>query len=135
MTAIALVTADRVHAVEPLWQKTLVAAEAITAGMAVRIDTAGKFTKANGSTTTEVRMWGIALQTKAAGEALTALRMGTMDGYDLSGMAYDAPVYLSDTDGMLDTAAGTQPLVVGRVVPGTAVTVTTAYDKILSVEL
>jgi hypothetical protein len=135
MTAIALVTANRVSVVEPIWQKTLVAAEAIVAGAPVRIDTAGKFTNANGTTTTENRVWGVGTRTVAAGEPLTAVRNGTLDGYDLSGMAYDAPVYLSDTDGRLDTAAGTVSTVVGRVVPGTSTTLGTAYDKILSVEL
>src|SRR6476646_4988632 len=107
MTAIALVTANRVSVVESVWQKTLVAEEAITAGAPVRIDTAGKFTNSNGTTTTENRAWGIATKTVAAGEAVIAVRNGTMDGFDLSGLAYDAPVYLSDTDGRLDTAAGT----------------------------
>lgn len=137
MTAIALVTAARVAVVGiPIQQLTAPAVEAIVAGAPVRLDTAtGKFTNSNGTTAPEARVWGIATRSAAAGEAVTAIRRGLLDGYDLSGLAYDAPVYLSDTDGRLDTAAGTVSTPIGRVVPGTSVTTVTAYDKILSVEL
>ena len=133
---IALVTADRVEIVESTVQMTLPAVEAITAGMAVRIDTAsGKWTKANGSAAGEARAWGVATRTVAAGGALTAIRLGVMDGWDLSAMDYDAPVYLSDTDGRLSTVAGTTSVVMGRVIAVSGSTLGTAYDKILSVEV
>lgn len=136
MTAIALITANRVEVVDSIRQMTLPAAEAITAGAPVRLDTSsGKFTNSNGTTAPEARIWGIATRTVVAGEALTAIRNGVMDGFDLSGMNYDATVYLSDTDGRLDTAAGTVSTVVGRVIPATGTTLGTAFDKILSVEL
>jgi hypothetical protein len=135
MADIALVTANRVKVVESLRQRTLPAAEAIVAGGAVRIDTSGKFTPANGTTATEAAIWGIATKTVAAGEGLTAIRNGSMDGWDLSALAYSAPVYLSDTDGRIGTTAGTVSTVIGRVVPGPATTVGTAYDKILEVDL
>lgn len=134
MADIALVTANKVEVVESFEQMTLPAAEAITAGMAVRVDTNGKFTKANATIASENRVYGIATRTVAAGQALTAIRKGVMDGWDLSGLAYDAPVYLSDTDGRLADAAGTIPSVAGRVVPGTATTLGTAYDKLLLVD-
>lgn len=133
---IALVTADRVEIVESTVQMTLPAVEAITAGMAVRIDTAsGKWTKANGSAAGEARAWGVATRTVAAGGALTAIRLGVMDGWDLSALDYDAPVYLSDTDGRLSTVAGTTNVVMGRVIAVSGSTLGTAYDKILSVEV
>lgn len=136
MTAIALITANRVEVVDSIRQMTLPAAEAITAGAPVRLDTSsGKFTNSNGTTAPEARIWGIATRTVVAGEALTAIRNGVMDGFDLSGMNYDATVYLSDTDGRLDTAAGTVSTVVGRVITATGTTLGTAFDKILSVEL
>jgi hypothetical protein len=136
MATIALVTANRVEIVESIRQMTLPAAEAITAGAPVRLDTStGKFTNANGTTAPEARIWGIATRTVVAGEPLTAIRNGVMDRFDLSGMNYDATVYVSDTDGRLDTAAGTVSTVVGRVIPGTGTTLGTAYDKMLSVEL
>lgn len=136
MADIALVTADKVEVVESIIQMTLPAAEAITAGMAVRLDTSsGKFTKANGSAAGEARIWGIATKTVASGMPVTAIRKGVMDGWDLSGLNYDAAVYLSDTDGRLADANGTVNVAVGRVIPGTSTTLGTAYDKILSVEV
>ena len=58
-----------------------------------------------------------------------------MDGWDLSALDYDAPVYLSDTDGRLSTVAGTTSVVMGRVIAVSGSTLGTAYDKILSVEV
>ncbi len=136
MTDIALVTANKVEIVESIEQMTLTAAEAITAGMAVRLDTStGKFTKANGSSTTENRIYGIATKTVAAGMPVTAVRQGVMDGWDLSGLNYDAVVYLSDTDGRLGDSAGTVSTVVGRVIPGTSEAVGTGFSKLLLVDL
>jgi hypothetical protein len=134
MANIAVATADRVSVVESFIQATLVAAEAISAGAPVRIDTNGKFTNANGTTTTENRAYGVATKTVAAGEALTAIRKGVLDGFTIS-QAYDAIIYLSDTDGRLADAAGTVSTVVGRVIPGTSTTLGTAYDKLLFVDL
>lgn len=136
MATIALTTANRVEVLESIKQMTLPAAEAIAAGAPVRLDTTtGKWTNANGSSAGEARIWGLATRTVIAGEALTAIRSGVMDGWDLSALAYDAAVYVSDTDGRLDTAAGTVSTVVGRVIPTTSNTIGTAYDKVLSVEL
>lgn len=133
MADIAVATAGSIHIVESIQQKTLPATEAIVAGAPVRINTDGKWTNANGTTTGEARVWGIATRSAAAGEAVTAVRRGTLDGYTFS-QAYDAAIYLSDTDGRLADAAGTVSTVIGRVVPGTAV-VGSTYDKLLSVEL
>lgn len=136
MADIALVTANKVEVVESIEQMTLPTDEAITAGMAVRLNTTtGKFTKANGSGAAEARIYGIATKTVASGMPLTAIRQGVMDGWDLSGLAYDAVVYLSDTDGRLGDAAGTVSTVVGRVIPGTSEALGTSYSKLLLVDL
>lgn len=134
MADIALVIADRISVVHPVRQLTLPAAEAITAGMAVRIDTSsGKFTKANGSSAGEARVFGIATKTVIAGESLTAIAVGVMDGWDLSSLAYDAAVYLSDTDGRLEgTTAPTVDVPIGRVIPGWAAGSTA--DKLLWID-
>ena len=133
---IALVTADKVEIVESIIQMTLPTAEDITAGAPVRIDTTnGKWTKANGTSAGEARAWGVATRTAKSGNALTAIRKGVMDGWDLSALDYDAPVYLSDTDGRLSTVAGTVSTVIGRVIPGTSTTLGTAFDKMLSIEV
>jgi hypothetical protein len=130
----AIATADKIEVVESFIQMTLPAAEAIEAGYAVRIDTAGKFTLANGSDTTENRIYGIATKSVPAGMAVTAIRKGVLDGMTLTG-AYDSILYLSDTDGRLGTTAGTVSTVVGRVMPGWATTRGTAADKLLFVDL
>lgn len=138
MTVISLVTANKLEVVESIQQITLPTAEVVSPGQAARLDTSnGKLTKANGATAPEARVLGIATGGVAniAGQPVTAIKKGVIDGYDLSGLAYDAPVYLSDTDGALDTAAGTVSTVVGRVIPGTSTTLGTAFDKLLLVDL
>lgn len=136
MTDIALITANKVEIVESIEQMTLPAVEAISAGQAVRLDTStGKFTKANGSSSGEARIYGIATKTVAAGEPVTAIRKGVLDGFALSGLNYDAAIYLSDTDGTLANTTGTVSVEVGRVIPGAGVTLGTSFDKILFVDL
>lgn len=134
MADIAVATAGRIHVVESIQQMTLPATEAIVAGAPVRIHTDGKWTNANGTSTTENDVWGIATASVAAGAPVTAIRRGVLDGFTFS-QAYNAPIYVSDTDGRLGDVAGTASKVVGRVIPGTATTLGTAFDKLLSVEL
>lgn len=134
MADIAVATAGKIEVVVSIKQLTLPATEAIVAGAPVRIHTDGKFTNANGTSAGEARIYGIATRSVAAGEAVTAVRSGILDGFTFS-QAYDAAIYLSDTDGRLADAAGTVSTIVGRVVPGWAQTLGTAADKLLSVEL
>lgn len=137
MALIALDTANRVEIVESIQQMTLVAAEAIVPGAPVRIDTtAGTFTNSNGTTAPEARVWGIATGQRAipAGMPCTAVRRGVLDGFTLS-QAYDAAIYVADTDGRLGDVAGTVSTVIGRVIPATANLLGAAHDKLLSIEL
>lgn len=136
MANINLVTANKVEVVESLVQMTLPAAEAITAGAPVRLDTtSGKFTNANGTLAAEARVYGIATKTVAAGEPVTAIKTGVMDGFDFAANAYDAALYLSDTDGRVGDVAGTVSTVLGRVIPSTSVTLGTAHDKLFFVDI
>ena len=137
MTNLALVTANKVSVVESLEQMTLPALEAITAGMPVKIDpTTGKFCIANGSSAGEARIYGIATKTVAAGLPVTAIRHGVLDGVALSAVAYDAPIYASDTDGTLADSAGTvTTAIVGRVIPATGAVIGAAFDKLLLVDI
>lgn len=115
-------------------QHTAPAAEAITAGAPIRLDTAtGRWTNANGGDAAEARATHLAWRTVAAGEALTGVRNCLVDGYVLDALAYDAPVYLSNTDGRLADAAGTVSVIVGRVVAGNAQLLGVASDKLLDV--
>lgn len=136
MADIALVAAGKLHVVESIEQLTLPLGEAINVGQLVRIDgTTGKFMKGNGTTTTEAALYGVLASKDRAGIVGTAIRLGVVDGFDLSGSAYWAPLYASDTDGTLGTTAGTVSVVVGRVVPATAVTAGNAFDKLLRIGL
>ena len=136
MANIALTTADKIEVVESREQHTAPAAEAITAGAPVRFDTSlGTFTPANGTTAAEARVYGIATKTVGAGQALTAIRQGVLDGFVLTGVAYDGALYLSDTDGRIADAAGTVPIVLGRVITGHAQTLGVAPDKLVLVDL
>ena len=134
MANIELTTADKVEVVESFIQATLPAAEAITAGAGVRIDTAGKFTNGNGTSATENDLYGIAVKTVAAGETVTAIRKGVLDGFVFS-QAYNAKIYASDTDGRLADAAGTAEKIVGRVIPAWGQTLGNSADKLLFVDL
>jgi hypothetical protein len=134
MADIAVAVAGKIDIVESIHQMTLPATEAIVAGAPVRIHTDGKFTNANGTSTTENDLWGIATVSAAAGEPVTAVRRGVLDGFTFS-QAYNAPIYVSDTDGRLGDAAGTASKVVGRVIPAWSQRLGTAADKVLSVEL
>lgn len=136
MADIDLVTADRVNLVEDFGrQKSLVAASAITAGAPVYITSAGKFAHADGNGSGTTQPWGVALRTVAAGVAVTAVRVGVMDGWDLTALAFGDPVYMSDTVGRLGTTAGSTSVVIGRVVPATAVSLGTTPDKLIEVDV
>lgn len=108
------------------------AATAITLGQYCRLDTStGKITPGRGTTAPGARTGGIALNTVAAGETVTVVRLGILDvGNALSALAFDADVYLSDTSiGVLADGAGTVSKIVGTVVPGWASGATA--DKLL----
>lgn len=136
MADIALVTADRVSLVEDLGQqRTLPAGVAITAGAPVYLGAAGKWLPSDGNGAGIIAsVEGLAVRTVVANEGLTVIEKGTMDGWDLSGLAYGAIVYLSDNIGRLADAPGTTKIQVATVVPGTAVPNGTAYDKLLKVD-
>lgn len=123
---VALVVGDSEH------QFTGPAAEAISAGQYVRLNTSsGKIALGNGTSAAEVGYTrGIALMSAAANEALTMATAGAIVdlGDALDALAFDAAVYVSDTDGTLADAAGTTSSIVGRVVPGFAAT---TPDKLL----
>jgi hypothetical protein len=139
MADIALVTANRVHIVESIMQITVVAGAPITAGAPVRLiptsTGAGYGTPAAGDSAATARAIGIATRSVVAGDAVTLLRLGVLDGYVLDALNYDAPLYASDTDGRLGDVAGTSPQICGRVIPGNAVSVGVAPDKLLHVNL
>lgn len=134
MANIALVTAARIEVVESIIQASLPAAETIVAGAPVRIDSNGKFVNALATTAANSDLYGIGTRSVVAGEALTAVRSGILDGYALSG-AYWSALYLSDTSGRVADAAGTVVKPIGYVLPAWAQTVGTAADKLFQVSI
>lgn len=112
------VTAAQVAALDP--QKAVIenyiAVEAITKGQAVYLTTAGKAGLADANAAGKLQFRGIALNTVAAGEAVSVLHEGVVAGFSVSSMNGDAIAYLSNTAGALGTTAGSTSVACGRVV-------------------
>lgn len=126
MTDIAL-TAAQIAVVDPGNAEIvpIIAAETITAGESLFQDTDGKAQLADANASGEQQTRYLALEGASAGYALNALRRGRVYGFDLDSQAYDAPIFQSDTVGVLADAAGTLEVPVGIVVgltDGTSVT-------------
>lgn len=130
------VTAAQVGLFDPEKSQTVeaIAAEAVTAGQPVYINSSGKAAVADASLAGTAQVRGIALQSAAANQAVTLVKRGDLEGYDLSAVAYDTLVTLSDTAGALDNGAGspTVTVPVGRV---KAVTDSPTISKLLAVDV
>lgn len=89
---------------------------AVTAGEAVYEATTGKLAlaDANGSAVT-YQFRGIALQTRAAGQAVPVLKRGMLYGMGADALNGGAALYLSDTAGDIATTAGSTTVIVGCV--------------------
>ena len=133
MADLTLTVAD-VSPVEIFEQWTGPAAEAITKGEMVRLDTSsGKVTPANASDTAEYRTRGMALEAVAAGQSVTVVKRGVMDiGDVLTALAYDQVLYLSANDGLIATAVTVETKIIGRIVPSWGAT---TADKLLHIDL
>jgi hypothetical protein len=99
--------------------------EAGTAGQYFRLNTTtGKLEKGNGTTTGEVgTVGGILLDTVATINLTGTIALrgskAILDlGEAVAAMAFDASVFLSDTDATLADTAGTVSTVLAKVVPG-----------------
>ena len=112
-----VVTTDNVAVLYPRHAEIydFIAAAAITAGQTLYLDSAGKVNlyDSNGSGT--LQLLGIALNGGGAGQAISVLKRGFVVGFTISGLAYDAAVYGSNTAGALADAAGSSSVVAGRV--------------------
>lgn len=108
---------------------TYIAGEAITVGQVMAIDTTtGKAYLADASTSARNNARAICTKGGGAGQAVSGCQDGSMFGFDLSGLSYDAAVYLSNTAGALATTAGDVSVVVGRVKPMTDSSLTKVLD-------
>lgn len=95
--------------------KDMIAVEAILAGQPVYRTSAGKAGVADANAAGKQQFRGIALKDTQAGKPCPVLKKGYLSGYGLSGVAYDGPVFLSDTVGKLADAPGTMSVNCGRV--------------------
>ncbi len=119
---MADITRDHAHVADVWPLKTrkhgFKAAVDIQAGQPLYIDANGKANLADGNGTAPANTYvGIAMQTVKAGQDVDAAWDGDVAGFDLSGLAYGAALYVSNTAGELADAAGTTSLLVGRVYP------------------
>lgn len=150
MADLALVAAGKVRPISGIAeghvQRTFEAEERIDQGQLFRLSTStGKATKANGTTLAEsgqaagpVRNSGLYVaidNARQAGNPVTGLRKGLIDGFDLSSQGYGAQVFVSDTDGTLADAAGTISVAAGRVLPKPVSGAPSVQDKVLEVDL
>lgn len=153
MANLALVTAGRLTSVSGInnghEQYTFEASEQISVGQVFRYDaTTGKAEKANGTTVAESGQvtaggtFGINFiselficidPARQAGNPVTGLKKGELDGYDLSALSFGQKVYISDTDGTLADTVGTITTHVGRVRPAPYTGVPSGADRVLAV--
>lgn len=116
MAAVTKTAAKIAPAQTKFEKRTLVAGADLTAGDPIQFDTNGKWILAKADSASHAANLYVALSTVKSGQALEGLRQGDMYGFDLSGLAYGASVYLAD-DGTYATTAGTVSTVVGVVAP------------------
>ena len=111
------VTAAKVAVVHPHNAEIydFIADEAITAGQAVYQLSNGKVGVADANAAGKQQFRGIALKSVGAGQAVSILKRGVIEGFTLTSLNRDVPVYLSDTAGALADAAGTMTVNCGRV--------------------
>jgi hypothetical protein len=133
MADIAKVTGAIVHAIDAdkKWIIPVVAAETVANGQAGYLASTGKYGIADANAAGKQQFRGIFVEAAGAGQGTSLIQRGRVGGYDLSGLAYNALVYLSDTAGALADAAGTMSVVVGRVVPMSDAD----FTKVLAVEV
>jgi hypothetical protein len=95
----------------------LIAGVAISAGQAVYINSSGNAALADASAADTAVAIGIALETVSIGQTAPILVYGFCYGFDLSALAYNVLVSVSDTAGDLDNGSGSPTVAapVGRV--------------------
>jgi hypothetical protein len=155
MANLALVTAGRLYPVSGVGngheQYTFEASERINAGQVFRYDpTTGRAELANGSALAEaaqataagtfavnfISELFLAIDgARQGGNAVTGMKKGEVDGFDLLSLAFGAKIYLSDTDGSLGDTVGTIATVIGRIRPAPFHGVPSGQDRILALNL
>lgn len=112
-----VVTADKVgeafpHATEVFSVKL---AEAVTRGQILYQTATGAFGIADANDAGKEQARGVALEGGGAGQVIRMLKRGVVEGFTVSGLNCDAPLYLSNTAGALADGAGAMTVICGRV--------------------
>lgn len=95
----------------------MIPAVALAPGQATYLNSSGKAALATAAAAGTVKTGGIALEKAGTRQGVSILRRGKVAGFAVSGLAYGALIYSSDTAGSVADAAGTSSQVVGKVVP------------------
>lgn len=112
---------------------TRIANVALTAGQALAKDpTTGNMVLAQADTAPHAAAYeGLGWRNVNAGEPITVMCAGILDGFDLSALNFGDQIFLSDTAGQIQTTAGTVSKAIGEVVPGNAAVLGQPADKLL----
>lgn len=115
--AIVASTAAQVRPVLPYTAEIIdaIAGAAVTAGQAVYWNTSGNLVLSNAGVAGTAKFAGIALNSVGIGQAVSVLKRGYLAGYTLTALAYGAKLFLSNTAGAVDDAAGTVSVLIGVV--------------------
>ena len=134
MADLAAVAAVDVAAVQVIEQRTLPAAEAITAGQLVGIDANGLFCLADADAVAPIVTRGIAITSaNQANMTITAVVKGLVDCGDIfDAMGFGDAVFSSATPGLMADAVVNAQAAIGRVEPAWGAV---AADKLLRVDL
>lgn len=124
----------KLEIIESIMQDSCITAEPTMPGPVRMIPANGKIAKAKADTPENARVYGLATAKRPSISPNTVIRQGVVGGYDLTGVPFDAKVYV-DNDGDLSTEAGTVPVVVGRVIALNANLMGTLPGKAIAVEL
>lgn len=95
----------------------IIAAETVTAGQPLFFDSNGKGALADANAAGEQQARCLSLEAGVAGQSISALKQGYVEGFTLTDQSFDDPIFVSDTVGVLADAAGTLEVPVGLVVP------------------
>lgn len=128
MAAIALTTANTLRVVESIEQDTHPCNVDITIPALVKQTTNGKWVLAVAADTGTY----FATHSAKAGQPLTGLKTGVVDGLNVSALAYSATIF-SNATGVPDTATSTGALSVGEVIAAHSNITGTAADKLVRV--
>jgi len=118
MTDLAI-TAANIEVIKPEDAEIvqIIVAETVTAGQPIYINSDGQGELADANASGEQQARALTLQAGVANQSISCLKQGYVEGFTLSSQAFDDPIFVSDTVGVLGDSAGTLEVPVGLVAP------------------